>query len=103
VKEHGVTASIIRTVVDKLLSIGATAKFVYEVDENTGGVKTRTRELYLGPSIQVRLAPYESEMESGGQKVKVTRTRAHLDIEPIFGLTGNSDRAQVLIIFGWDF
>jgi len=103
VREHGVTASLIRTVIDSLLSLGVTAKFVYEVDEVAGGLKERSRELYLGPSIQVRLAPYKADVESDGKTVKATRTKAHLDIEPIFGLTGQSSRAQVLIIFGWDF
>jgi hypothetical protein len=103
VREHGVTGSLIHTLIDGKLSAGVTAKFVYEVDEVAGGIKERVRELYIGPSIQIRMAQIETEMEVNGVKTKVTKAKAHLDIEPIFGLTGNSDRAQVLLVFGWDF
>ena len=103
VREHGITGTIVRTLIDGHLSLGATAKFVYEVDEVTGGTKERSRELYIGPSIQIRMAHIEVETEVNGVKTKVTKAKAHLDLEPIFGLTGHSDRAQVLIVFGWDF
>ncbi len=100
--EQGVTATLIRTVIDTLLSVGVTAKFVYEVDEELG-VKSRSHELYIGPSFQIRMAPFETETEINGVKTKVVKKRAHLDVEPIFGCTGQSDRAQVLLVFGWDF
>ncbi|MBI3858156.1 MAG: hypothetical protein HY293_20940 [Planctomycetes bacterium] len=103
VREHGLTASLIHTVIDGLLSVGVTAKFVYEVDEVAGGLKERVRELYYGPSVQIRMAEVEAETEINGVKTKIRKAKAHLDIEPIFGLTGQSDRAQVLIVFGWDF
>lgn len=104
VREMGLTGSIIYTVVDGVFSAGLTAKFVYEVDEVAGGPpRERSRELYFGPSFQIRMARLETEMEVNGVKTKVTRAKAHLDLEPIFGLTGHSDRAQVLIVFGWDF
>jgi hypothetical protein len=104
VREHAITYSLLKTIVDTLLSGGITAKFVYTAEVDTPGQpKSRDRELYVGPNIQVRLAPYKTEMESEGKKVTVTRTKAHLDLEPLFGLTGESKRAQVLIVFGWDF
>jgi hypothetical protein len=103
VREYGATGSLIHTIVDGKLSAGLTARFVYGVEEVTGGIKERTRELYLGPSFQIRMAHVETEMEVNGVKTKVSRSKAHFDIEPIFGLTGNSDRAQVLLVFGWVF
>jgi hypothetical protein len=104
VREHVITYSLLKTLVDSLLSGGITAKYVYtsEIEDNVLP-KTRSSELYVGPNLQVRLAPYQAEEEIDGKKIKVTRTKAHLDIEPLFGLTGDSKRAQILIIFGWDF
>lgn len=105
VREHGLTASLLHTVVDKLFTVGVTARFVYESD-NVGSDQARTkrsRELYLGPSFQIRMANVEQELEVNGVKTKVTRAKAHLDLEPIFGLTGDSSRVQFLIVFGWDF
>ena len=104
VREHVIAYSLLKTLVDTLLSGGITAKYVYTAEvETPGQPKARASELYVGPNIQIRLAPYQTEMESEGKKVKVTRTKAHLDIEPLFGLTGDSKRAQILVIFGWDF
>jgi Putative MetA-pathway of phenol degradation len=105
VREHGVTYSLLKTLIDGKLSAGLTAKFVYESD-NVGSDQSKTersRELYIGPNFQIRLAPVETETEIDGQKRKVVKAKAHLDIEPIFGCTGNSDRVQILLIFGWDF
>jgi hypothetical protein len=103
VTEIGATASLLHTVIDGLFTAGVTTKFVYEVDEVTGGALERSRELYLGPSFQFRMATRESEMEVNGVKTKLYRAKAHLDLEPIFGLTGDSSRVQILIVFGWDF
>lgn len=104
VREHAVTYSLLKTIVDTLLSGGVTVRYVYtsEIEDNILP-KTRSSELYVGPTIQLLLAPHQAEMESEGKKVKVTRNKAHLDIEPLFGLTGDSNRAQILIVFGWDF
>jgi len=111
VLEMGATGTIFVTVVDKYLNIGATVKTVYESDElaadpangHPSVYHERSRELYFGPSFQVRMASYNSTVMSNGVETKVTKTRAHLDLEPLFGLTGDSKRAQILIIFGWDF
>jgi hypothetical protein len=105
VREHGVTASVLHTVVDGIFTAGFTAKFVYESD-NIGSDQAgteRSHELYLGPSFQVRMASVEQEIEVNGVKTKLVRAKAHLDLEPIFGCTGDSSRVQVLLVFGWDF
>jgi hypothetical protein len=105
VREHGITASLLHTVVDRIFTVGFTAKFVYESD-NIGSDQAgteRSHELYLGPSFQVRMANKEEEMEVNGVKTKLTRAKAHLDLEPIFGCTGDSSRVQILLVFGWDF
>ena len=49
------------------------------------------------------MANREEEMEVNGVKTKLTRAKAHLDLEPIFGCTGDSSRVQILVVFGWDF
>jgi len=105
VREMGVTYSLLKTLIDGKLSAGLTFKAVYESDNiSSDNSKTdRSREAYIGPNIQIRMAPVEAETEIDGKKVKVTKAKAHLDIEPIFGLTGDSSRVQILIIFGWDF
>jgi hypothetical protein len=106
VLETGGTLSVMRTIVDRVLSGGIAVLYVYESDGAPlvpGSGRVRTHGLYLGPSIQVKLAPYQSEVESNGAKVKVTKSRGHLDLEPVFGLTNEADRARVLIVFGWDF
>jgi hypothetical protein len=105
VREHGITGSLLKTLIDGKLSAGLTAKFVYESD-NIGSdqsLTSRSRELYVGPNFQIRFAPVEAETEIDGKKRTVVKAKAHLDIEPIFGLTGDSSRVQILIIFGWDF
>jgi hypothetical protein len=106
VREHGATGTVARTVVDGVFSAGATIRFVYESDfpgEPFHPGYQRTHELYLGPSLQFRMAFVEIETEVNGVKTRLTKARAHLDIEPIWGLTGESDRVQFLLVFGWDF
>ena len=105
VREHGITFSVLHTVVDRIITAGVTAKFVYESDNVTSDQSktARSHELYLGPSFQVRMANKDEEVEVNGVKTKVTRAKAHLDLEPIFGCTGESSRVQFLIVFGWDF
>jgi len=105
VREHGVTGSLLYTIIDGKLSGGVTARFVYESDNVNApqALHERSREFYIGPNFQIRMAPVEKETMIDGKKVKVTIAKAHLDIEPIFGCTGDSDRVQILLIFGWDF
>ena len=103
VMEVGATASLLHTVIDTLLTIGLTTKYIYESAEVTGGVQERSRELYIGPTLQFRMASIDQEMEVNGVKTKLKRAKAHLDLEPILGCTGDSSRVQFLIVFGWTF
>jgi hypothetical protein len=105
VREHGATASLLYTIIDGWLSGGLTTRFVYESDNVNApqALHVRSREFYVGPNLQIRMAPVETTTLIDGKKTKVTKARAHLDIEPIFGCTGESDRVQFLLVFGWDF
>ncbi|HVR86767.1 MAG TPA: hypothetical protein VMU54_20760 [Planctomycetota bacterium] len=106
VLETGLTLSVMRTIVDRLLSAGFASEYVYESDGRpllATPQHFRTRGMYLGPSLQLRFGPYPAEVESNGVQTKITKTKGHLDLEPIFGLTGESDRARVMAVFGWDF
>lgn len=42
--------------------------------------------MHAGPSLQFRPVP-----------------KAHIDLEPLWGLAGKSKRAKVFTVFGWDF
>src|SRR6185295_1478763 len=57
VREHGVTGSILYTIIDGKFSGGLSVKGVYESDNiNADQSKTeRSRELYIGPSFQIRM------------------------------------------------
>jgi hypothetical protein len=106
VLETGVTLSVFATIIDQVLSGGFATEYVYEADGPPlvpTGPHIRTRGLYLGPSLQIRFAPTPTEVEVNGVPQRIKKPRAHLDIEPLWGLTGESDRARVTIIFGWDF
>lgn len=103
VLETGVTLSVFRTIVDGALSAGFATQYSYESDADPGNVHIRFRGLYVGPSLQFRFAQRETEEEVNGVKTKKMRPRAHLDVEPIFGVTHESDEARVQIVFGWDF
>lgn len=103
VLETGVTLSVFRTIIDGRLSAGAATQFVYESDANPGNVHVRSRGLYIGPNLQYRFALREVEEEQNGVKTKIMRPRAHLDLEPLIGVTHETDEARVQIVFGWDF
>ncbi|HXX94983.1 MAG TPA: hypothetical protein VEN81_15260 [Planctomycetota bacterium] len=103
VLETGVTLSVFRTIIDQVLSGGFAAQYVYESDANPGGVHVRFRELFVGPTLQLRFAPRDVEEEVNGVKVKKSRPRAHLDLEPLIGVSHEADAARIQIVFGWDF
>jgi hypothetical protein len=103
VLETGVTLSVFRTIIDGVLSAGFATQYVYESDKDPGNVHIRFRGLYVGPSLQYRFANREVEEEQNGQKTKKMRPRAHLDIEPLIGVTHEADEARVQLVFGWDF
>ena len=80
--EHKITLGLSHTLIDRKLSIGISAEAAYVLEMGTD----RAREVHVGPSLQFRPIP-----------------RAHLDIEPLWGCTGESKRLKMFIVFGWDF
>jgi hypothetical protein len=108
--ENVISGTLMYTIVDGLLSGGLAVQGVYEADRDyrPGGFGyERTRELYIGPSIQLRMAYRELETDviENGKKTKVTvrKPRAHVDIEPLVGIGPESKRAKIFLVFGWDF
>lgn len=85
-EEFKVTIGFSHTIIDKYLSIGIGGETAYEIEHADSSQGERSREIHLGPSIQFRPVP-----------------RAHLDIEPMWGLTGESKRLKMFLVFGWDF
>lgn len=84
-REYELTGAIHYTLIDSVLSIGLSFKTSY-VEETEDGEKSYGWEFNLGPAIQWRPMP-----------------KAHLDIAPLFGLTEDSKRVKLFIVFGWDF
>ncbi len=84
-EEYKITAGVSYTLIDKYLSIGGAIETAYVV-EREDHVSERAREVHIGPSLQFRPIP-----------------KAHLDIEPLWGVTGESKRLKMFIVFGWDF
>lgn len=82
-EEESVTYSISHTIVDGVFSAGATAAFNYESGPDSP-LRERTHELYLGPSFQLIPTP-----------------RASIDLEPVWGLTGESHRYKIFLVFSW--
>jgi hypothetical protein len=93
-EEYKITLGISKTLIDKYLSLGIAAEAAYEAEysdgiaheSSSGGGGGRSRELHVGPSLQFRPIP-----------------KAHIDIEPLWGCTGESKRLKMFIVFGWDF
>ena len=93
-EEFKISAGLSYSLVDTLLSAGVAIESSYEAEFDSGAAHVRwdgtggdrTREVLIGPSLQFRPIP-----------------RAHIDIEPLFGVTGESKRAKIFIVFGWDF
>lgn len=84
-EEISMTGSLGWAVIDSKLSIGPTVAATYE-SEDVDGEGNLTREILIGPSLQWIPVP-----------------RAHLDLEPLFGVTGESLRMKMFIVFGWQF
>lgn len=84
-EEYKVTGGISHSLIDTEVSVGLAGETAYVVEREMG-VATRERELHVGPSIQFRPVP-----------------KAHFDIEALWGLTGQSKRAKIFVVFGWDF
>jgi hypothetical protein len=86
IEESAVVASVSHTVVDDLLSVGATSEYVYESSPSAATPRDRTHELLLGPSFQL-----------------IPHPRAAIDVEPLWGLTGESHRLRMFVVFSWHF
>ncbi len=84
-EEEAASVSISRTIIDQKFSVGATSTVSYE-SEPGAPQRERTREWMVGPSLQ--FIPHE---------------RAALNIEPLFGLTGESKRLKLFVVFSWHF
>ena len=84
-EEWAWSGSVSHTIVDDFFSVGATSTFSYESEPGTPQ-RTHTTELLLGPSIQI-----------------IPHPRAALNIEPLFGLTGESKRLKLFAVFSWHF
>jgi len=85
-EEVKATASLSRTIVDEVFSVGATGAVAYESEHVSGSAGEHSTEVLLGPSLQW-----------------VPHPRAHLDLELLFGLTGESKAAKIFVVFGWRF
>jgi hypothetical protein len=84
-EEYKLTGGLSFMIIDQKLSIGPAFEWAYEVEWDNH-VASRSREFHAGPSIQIRPIP-----------------KAHINIEPLWGFTGESKRLKMFIIFGWDF
>lgn len=93
-EEFKITGGISRTLIDRYVSLGISVEAAYEVEKareeqvaaGDPVENERSRECHVGPSLQIRPIP-----------------KAHLDIEPLWGVTGESKRLKMFIVFGWDF
>jgi hypothetical protein len=90
--EYTATGGISYTVADEKFSVGPEVSATYEVDRPRTEVMLYgaagdlvTHELLIGPSFQFR-----------------PQKKAHLDIEPLFGVTPTSHALRLITIFGWD-
>lgn len=82
--ELAVSQAISYTLLDGKLSLGAEVKFVHETEIGSRGNPEIIVE--LGPSLQWRPTAH-----------------THLDIVPLFGVTGHSPHVESFIVFGFDF
>jgi hypothetical protein len=84
VREFAASQAVSYTVVDQKLDAGVEMKFRSESDKDTRN--NPENWFQLGPSIQWR----------------PTR-RTHLDLVPLFGLTGHAPVCEVFLFFGFEF
>lgn len=82
--EYEMTAAIAHPLIDSRLSLGAEARCAAaDVASDRGSF---TENIRLGPSLQLRLLPQMA-----------------INVAPIFGLTSDSDRAQLFVNTSWEF
>ena len=72
------------TILDNKLSAGLEMKFVHETERGSRGEPAI--KFLLGPSVQWR-----------------PTARTHLDIVPLVGVTGDAQRVEAFVVFGFDF
>jgi len=77
------TLALSHTLRDEKISVGFEGKFAWENEE--GNRSDWAEDLRIGPSIQFRPLP-----------------QMHIDFAPLFGITGDSKRADVFVIAGWE-
>ena len=83
-EEFAAVAAVSYTILDQKLSIGTALNFASETERNGSNSET-TNSMLIGPSIQFR-------------PVK----KASIDIEPLFGITEESKKMRMFIVFSWD-
>lgn len=82
--EYELTAGISRTLIDEKLSLGVETRYaIADIAADRGNYDENIR---LGPSLQYRMLPQMT-----------------LNVAPLFGLTGDSDEAQLFVNTGWEF
>jgi hypothetical protein len=82
--EWAVSGAVSYTLIDQKLSLGPALNFSSETERILGDSET-TNEFLLGFTLQLR-----------------PQRKGFLDIEPLFGVTEDSKRMKVFIVFGWD-
>jgi hypothetical protein len=82
--EYQVTTAVSRTIVDSKFSLGV--ETILELTDTSGHRGEFNRSLVIGPSLQWRpLKPLT------------------INLAPLFGVTGESPRAQIWLNVGWEF
>ncbi|MCB9916120.1 MAG: hypothetical protein H6828_13410 [Planctomycetes bacterium] len=82
--EYGITAGLAHTMIDQKLSLGAEMKLAFLDEHSDRG--NYAKELEVGPSLQYRPVP-----------------QMHLDVAPLIGIGADSRRADIYIVWGWEF
>jgi len=81
---YELTAGLSYTIVDEVLSLGGEGKFaLIDSSEDRGNF---AEEVLIGPSLQLKPLP-----------------QMHIDVAPLFGVTGDSPVAQIYVVVGWEF
>ena len=82
--EYEVTSGVAHTIVDSRMSLGAEMRYaIADLKSDRGNFESNVR---LGPSLQIRPLPQMT-----------------INFAPLFGLTEDSDDAQVFVNTGWEF
>ncbi len=85
-EQFAVAASVGYAVIDEKLSLGPSAIFASTTERTAGSRSKTTTDVAVGPCVQFRPQP-----------------EAFLDVEPLFGVTNESRKLRMFIVFGWEF